>query len=397
MKVKISTLKKLTAISFITLFAAFLVIPNTGLPRSAENAKIVALENRRITAFPTASTDSKKFYSEFEKWYCDRLRFRTNAISLWGQANYKIDVSVKDDIIIGPNDWLFSKARCLRAFNDAGKKVELVKAMQEYCVSKNKLFWLAVPPNSESIYRDIFPEKEKKKLKEPEYFNIKAKNLFKENNINYISLKEPLLQARHESPSNDLYFKDDHHWSYYGASIGADTILNEIKNTMSKFNYDGLHLDGSTRNAYKSCYYSNTLGFNQSYSTIAPWSKKFTNQIYLTRFDGKTIKLDRVVSHDILWKNMAFGEAVITNKAINNNIKLLIIGDSYSSYMMPYLSQYLYQVISTSWTSCQGNKKYVSLSHLIKKYNPDIVMFEILENDFFHPYFKSYQKIKIKD
>ena len=92
---------------------------------------------------------------------------------------------------------------------------------------------------------------------------------------------------------------------------------------------------------------------------------------------------------------MAFGEAVITNKTINNDIKLLIIGDSYSSYMMPYLSQYLHQVISTSWTNCQGNKKYVSLSHLIKKYNPDIVMFEILENDFFHPYFKYYQKIKI--
>lgn len=77
----ISKLKTIIAICFITLFTVALAIPNTGLLREKENTAIVAKENRKITAFPQESTTSKKFYTEFEKWYQDRLRYRDKIIS----------------------------------------------------------------------------------------------------------------------------------------------------------------------------------------------------------------------------------------------------------------------------------------------------------------------------
>ena len=122
-------LKKITAIGFITLFAAFLAIPNTGILNEKENTAIVAKENRKITAFPQTSTTTKKFYTEFEKWYQDRLRYRDKIISLWKQSNFNFGVILKDNIVLGKNDWLFNTNNCLKFFKEPNEKIKRIKTL----------------------------------------------------------------------------------------------------------------------------------------------------------------------------------------------------------------------------------------------------------------------------
>lgn len=395
-KKTIKKLKKIIPVSFIVLFAASLFIPNTGLPRIEINAREVASrENRKIYSFPTNSISSKEFYTQFDNWYQDRLYRKYKLISLWSELNYNLGVSIKEDIILGKNGWLFSRARCLNSFKDSEKKIKIVKQIQNYCSNKHKDFIFITPPNNETIYRNMFPDYEKKKYKNPTYITTNAVNQIKSNQIKYISLKEDLLKEKEYNSNTPLYFKDDHHWSYYGSSIATNTLLKEINKVHKDLKYKGLSFDGSTRTAYKSSYYSNSLGFNQSYVTIAPWSKNFTENIYLTKYTGKTEKVKQVLSHNILWESMAKGEAIITNRESLNKIKILIIGTSYSTYMSPYLSQFCEKVILTHYSNCQGNKNEVNISRLIKKYNPDVVILEILENEFYHTNINHFAKIKI--
>ena len=125
--------KKVIPITFIVIFATCLTIPNTGLPREEENTKTVAKENRKITSFPQASTVSKNFYIEFEKWYQDRLRHRDNIIRFWNQINFNLGVILKNNIFIGKHNWLFNKDNCIKNFLDSNEKIKSIKKLQNFC------------------------------------------------------------------------------------------------------------------------------------------------------------------------------------------------------------------------------------------------------------------------
>lgn len=381
----IKKLKKIIPVSFIVLFAAFLVIPNTGLYRSEKNARLIAqTENRRITPRPTQSLKSKEFYEQFEKWYQDRLRYRDKAIKRWNDFNLFFGIIIKENIVFGEKNFLLDKNVLTNKFNESNEKVSIIKNLQNYCHTKGKDFIVIVPPNKESVYRDYFPKTIQELYKAPEYWHEQAENLFTKNDINYLAIVKPIQEYR-KIETHDLYFSDDHHWSYYASSFAADLLLKKLQQDLHQNFYSGLKFDGSTRTAYKECSYANQLALDASKKAQAPWSKEYTDEIYLTDcYTGKTTKADRVVSNDVLWGRIVKGEGIVTNKAAKNNIKLLILGDSYSSYMVPYLSQNVKQIITTHYRDCAEKKKEANVSKLINKYNPDAVILIINESAFFH-------------
>ncbi len=369
---------------FIAIFVCFLLYPNTGLFRGSKNVAMIAKENRKITPFPKESLKSKKFYINFENWYQDRLRYRDKAIESWRKANFKMGVILKDNIFIGKNNWLFNKHNAIKNLRDEQIKVNNIKKLQEYCNAKGKQFILMVPPTKESIYRDCFPQHEQRKIKDYYVWENKLRSLTKENNINYLSVTDELFERRKVN-NDELYFNDDHHWSYYGSYVAAEVLLNRIKEQNDKLLDAKLILDGSVRDAYKEWSYFGQLGFGRNTKTIAPWNKNFTDEIYVTdTHSSKTIKMNKILSNDTLWGRIVRGEAIIENRNIKKNLTVLMLGDSYSSYMMPYLSQKVSKIISTHYRDCAEKKKKVEISRLMEQYNPDVVVLEIVGSGFFH-------------
>lgn len=386
----ISKLKKIIPISFIVVFAIFLAIPNTGLYRGEKNARLIAqTENRRITPRPTQSLKSKEFYEQFEKWYQDRLRYRDKAIKRWNKFNLAIGIIIKENLIFGKNNWLLDKNVCTNKFTEANEKAILIKGLQNYCQENGKDFIIMVPPNKESAYRDYFPQVIQELYKSPEYWHQQAENLFLINGINYLAIAKPIQEQR-KKEMHDLYFSDDHHWNYYASSLAADLLMKKIQQNLHQKFYFGLKLDGSTKTAYKEYSYAHQLALDASNRTQAPWSKEYTDEIYLTDcYTGKTTKTNKIVSNDVLWERIVKGEGIVTNKAVKNNIKILILGDSYSSYMIPYLSQNIKTIVSTHYRDCAEKKKNTNVANLINKYNPDAVILIINETAFFHNSAKS--------
>ncbi len=241
----IKKLKKIIPVSLIVLFAAFLVIPNTGLPRIEENIKIIARENRNISPFPKDSINSKNFYNNFEMWYQDRLRYRDKAIREWSKLNFNIGVVVHDKIFKGTKqNWLFDKEFIINNFTQPTEKLANIVKLQNYCYNNGMKFILFIPPSKETLYRDFFPKEILKQYNEPTYFHLQGEKLFKENDINYLTITKELKQKQLNTDI-DLYIPTDSHWNCFGSSFATNLLLHAISSKCTYFNYNGLNLDNS--------------------------------------------------------------------------------------------------------------------------------------------------------
>lgn len=387
-------MQKKILILFIACFILMLVVPNIGILNEQKHQAEIAKENRKIATFPRFGWSDKRLYTQFENWYKDRIRGRELAIKLWKEINYKMGVILDKDLFRGTNGWLFSRGNRIIGLKDGDNKMQEVYKLQEYCKAHNAAFMLLVAPTKEAVYLDEFPERERRGLKDYAYWENTLNNLAKENTVNYLSIYDT-LKAKRKSSSVDLYFPDDHHWSYYGAEIAADSFLQSAQKLSGKQFYEKKSMDMIYPKVFKEASYAHRLGFGATWDVDAPYSSKFTDEIYLVDcYTGKEKKVEKIVSNNLLWGPINNGEAIIKNKKNPNGIKILMLGDSYSSYMAPYLIQYASTVVSTHYRDCAGKKKEVNLAKLIVRYKPDIVLLEILGNSFYQG--NSMAKIKLK-
>ena len=368
---------------FIAIFIVGLLFPNTGLFRGKENAKIVARENRKITAFPQDSVKKKGFYINFEKWYQDRLRYRDKAILAWKELNYKCGVILSDNIFLGKDNWLFNRWNTIDSLKNKKEKTLALKRIQDYCLKNNAHFVFLLAPTKEAIYADFFPLKEQRKHKPYDFWEKQVTDILQTQKINYLSVTQRLMHDK-IALKEPVYFKDDHHWSYYGAAAASDLLLQQFNRMTNKASFKELSLDITQDDVFKEYSYANTLGFGQTYKAKAPWNRYFTEEIYVKDcYNGKEDRLKMLPSNNVLWGKIVNGEGIIINKTLKNGSTLLILGDSYSSYMVPYLSQRFGKIVSTHYRDSHGKKKEVDLKRLLTTYKPDYVLLEMLGNSFY--------------
>lgn len=368
---------------FIAIFIVGLLFPNTGLFRGRENAKIVARENRRITAFPKDSLKKKGFYINFEKWYQDRLRYRDKAILAWKKINYDCGVVLSDNIFLGKDNWLFARRNIIDSLRNKNEKTLALKRIQDYCIKNKANFVFLLAPTKEAIYADYFPLKEQRKHKPYEFWEKQVTDILHTQTINYLSVTQRLMHDK-VALKETVYFKDDHHWSYYGAAAASELLLRQFNQMSGETVFPDLVFNTTKDGVFKEFSYAQALGAYQTYKAKAPWNSHFTEEIYVKDcYNGEEDRLKILPSNNVLWGRIVNGEGIIINKAIKDGSTLLILGDSYSSYMVPYLSQRFGKIVSTHYRDSYGKKKEVDLKRLLATYKPDYVLLEMLGNSFY--------------
>lgn len=381
----IKKLKKIIPISFIVLFAAALVIPNTGLYRGEKNARLIAqTENRKITPRPTQSLKSKEFYTQFEKWYQDRLRYRDKAIKRWSEFNLKIGVLVHPKIFQSNNGWLFDKDMIITNFADAENKVKSIKQLQDFCNSHGKNFIFFIPPSKETMYKEFFPADIQNSFQKPDVFLNQGDNLFKKYNINYLTITKDLEEEKLKT-SQKLYIPADSHWNYYGASFGVNKLLQKIAVENNIKSYNGLKFDGTFVDITYPSDYLTMLGFESNNEKgKMPWSKKYTEEIYsVDCYNGKIQKVGSRLANINYWKSTHNGEVVLKNKQLESDLKILVLSDSYTTFMAPYLAQFAKETVITHYNGYAEKKVKTDMNYLMNKYNPDVVILEIVDRIFY--------------
>ena len=380
---KIALVKK----SILWLFAVVFMVGtagfNYGFKKTKANEEAARLENRRIAVFPKGKGIllKKDFYSDFEKWYRDRMYKRKQILIRWRRMRFNLGLGVEFDnklIVKDIDDWILEKGTAKDYIGDLDKTQNLLR-LKKYCESRNTQFLLMLAPYKSNACKRYYPQEYQKDIVDYLQISGKAVESLKKNGIDYVDTCPVIMKAmENDSPDHPLYVKDDHHWSCYGAMLASDILLRKLEKKLGVELYDDELTDGSFVEGFRECSYWRRLGLGDDRARNrqdVPWHKKFTKNLEIEDcYSGKVTKPDKPIVNSPLWSCIVNGEGIIHNRNLHNGKTLLMLHDSYGSYMMPYLSQYFETIVDTHYRDKAGKKKNTNIKYLLERYKPDVVV-----------------------
>ena len=358
-------MKKSSNIIFIGLVLIVLILPIVFI--NLKDNQVSLSENRKLNEKPVLNDISKlfngEFFTEFNSWFKDHIGFRDNIISLKGNIDYKlfnkIDVNYMYEGASG--ELIYMEPEMLKSYQhkDLLSKETLLDIVYNYNVINDYFNFLGANFIYVPCYdkHSILPEQVPDNIYQ--YGNVFktdqiVASLLTKTKVNVANFKTELLSA-----STEAYGKwsDPTHWTDYGSHLAYLNIMKKINdiykvNILSDTDYD--------------IYYE-----NRGYKLNGNRYHYENYKVYKIN-NPKANKIETSILGDLASDNH---HSVYYNEAIDNNLKLLIIGDSYiNSYLLDDFAE------SFKYTYMIWNR-YLNYDILpiIEKIKPDIVIIENAE------------------
>lgn len=280
-------------------------------------------ENRYLEVWPTFSFSSLKdgsFISSIETYINDHFPLRDNFISLYANVEKSIGKTEINSIYLGVDDSLivpFTKE------TDEDKIVSSLNKLDLDDVSVD----LMLVPNKIAIYKDSLGinHEDLDELEEIE-------DIYDKVSLNTISLEDVFLEYKDDY---ELFYKTDHHWTYYGAYLAYATYMNkDIQDIENKvlLSDDFLGTSHSKLNIKidKDSIYTidDDTKYEVNYVYEDVISDSLYNYDYLDKKDKYSVFLDN---------NHALIE--VTNLDSTSEEEILIIKNSYGNSFVPLIAR----------------------------------------------------------
>lgn len=376
----------------IFIFITIIVSPFVGVVSGIRDIKMN--EKRKYAHFPIFDFSIKtiqSFPKNFEEYFNDNFKFRNHLISF--NAFFKkniLNTSPSSKVVTGKNKWLF-RTRYLKATPFNPQELEQWKRhlheKRSIFAKQGILYLLIMAPNKHSIYPEFIPDNFGY-VKQRSITKQLSKHLEKDNHI--LDLTDVLLKAKHKFPEL-LYIRLDTHWNSLGAFIGQSAIMQKINSITPNDKYPMLTL--KMFSLKKAFWHGNLVsmlgisrnnkGFQETIPILQQITKKcarvYTNNDYQKKPIGTHNKWDS--------KYRIFKRS-ICNKGKN---KLLVIADSFSNYLAPFIGEIFQEVIYLDGMFahhlCEDTLKYIKHAIMVEK--PDIVIEVRLEEHLKYPHFNN--------
>lgn len=358
-------MKKNSNIIFIGLVFIVLILPILFI--NLKDNQISLSENRKLNEKPFLNDISKlfngEFFTEFNSWFKDHIGFRDNIISLKGDIDHKVfnKIDVNYMYIGASGELIYMEPEMLKSYQhkDLLSKEELSHIIYNYNVVNNYFNSLGASFVYVPCYdkHSILPEQIPSSIYQ--YGTVSKTDqivaaLLTDTKVNVANFKTELLSA-----STEAYGKwsDPTHWTDYGSHLAYLSIMKKINeiykvNILSDTDYD--------------IYYE-----NRGYKLNGNRYHYENYKVYKIN-NPKAKKIETSILGDLASDNR---HSVYYNEVIDNDLKLLIIGDSYiNSYLLDDFAE------SFKYTYMVWNR-YLNYDILpiIEKIKPDIVIIENAE------------------
>ncbi|MFT6982943.1 MAG: hypothetical protein ACJAUD_001714 [Crocinitomicaceae bacterium] len=358
-------------INYFTVLGFFLILVFpmvSGYMQFIDEAEIV--ENRELAEKPVFDINTLDNYTEkYNTYYSDNFSLRTHLIDFLNKSEFNVfGLSSKPGVVTaGKDGWFYAtKSKTYYENTFLYDKVELAKMRQElvqrndWCQAKGVKYYTVIVPNKMNIYPEYLPRTVFKKGKTSRYDQLTG--LDSDPKINIIGLKETLLQ--HKKDRYLLYQKADDHWTDYGAFLGYQTIMQRVEMDFPELkpqSLDEYTVSIEVKEGNMVGMISLTDEFPENFvkltrkmpSLVVPGKKKgYTSDGGIPALEVETVKLN----------------------PNGKPLKCLIIRDSFTRAMMPYLNEH-FQSITYIHDSWRGGLR----QDIIEREKPDIVLVIMLE------------------
>jgi len=309
-------------------------------------------EQRNLTTLPNPDLLERiqtwhEYLKSLELFFNDNYGFRSLFIRTNQTLNIKcFNVSPNSDVIIGKEGWLFYDSTTdgvnlkdfygKASFDDNELKIlknNLINLRDKF-EKKNIDLIMILAPNKHTIYSEYLPtniQRKKGSLTRADQIYKIAKEI----KLTYIDARQPLIEAK-EKYQYPLYYKTDTHWNGLGSYVAFKEVM--------KFFIDRGYLSGSINN-------------EESFVINSTETSRLRD---LAGFINYTVYEDDI--------NVDTGAFSVSNK------KILLIGDSFSDFLLTYLSKYFSKIVHV-----RDNTAKLDYNGVIEKEKPDIVIIEFVE------------------
>lgn len=360
--------EKISKYSFLVIFVGMIVIPL--LTFNLQKDKVSEDENRKLAPAPVLyyedGTLNKNYTSDFELWINDNIGFRSSMVIQ--NANIQFNVfgvlSNNSDMYLGPDGELnYATERIIIDYQHKNlysedKLNEIAFSFQtlnDYVVGKGAKFYYFQCWDKQSIYPEYFPKTiiQYGDTSKTDYFNSA---ICQQTNVNVISPKNDLIEAKEYYPTYSKW-GDATHWTERGAYIGYQKLMNAI-NLDSEKQYRILQesdyrivIDDQGETLFGGIHRAEDL---EHFEILNPQATRTNDKLSLYSDDPRS--------------------RFFTNDFVDNDDRLLIIGDSYFSvYILDDLAESFHEVIYIH------NDLLVDIQSVIDEYDADIVVVEAAE------------------
>jgi hypothetical protein len=353
------------AISTIIFFAA-ICLPFIGhIGGFFDESYILTTENRQPNRFPEYSDivrNPGNFIASAESSINDHFGFREKLVRLNSLIRFNMGVSSSEKVTIGKDGWLYYSAentieryRGTERFSedDIDSWLEAETAKKKWLSERNIRYIIALFPEKTSIYPEYLPEWAQSRVGITRLSRITEK--LAGSGFDFIDVTPFLIEAKKE---HLVYYKTDSHWNFHGGFAGYTALMNKLQPIfpgLKPLKSDDIELE------YKKSY-------NQDLARILDLGE------YLSDSNADFYRLknsSHVISSESLNKNDRLPLVVRTD--LHDAPSLLIIRDSYTDLLEPYLNETFREIIYLP----HGDHTFKD--DIILKYRPDIVISAMVE------------------
>ena len=299
-----------------------------------------ALERRTLAAKPENVLKAILFEDgPFENYISDHLPFRDKLLALYFGSGLSFDFGT-DKILVGRKKFLFAKShdtthnlpildsyqnKILFSPDKHQKIVDNLIKIKKLCDENHIRLYILFPPGKDRVYFRYMPSYI---LRENRPSPVKQLVALLPPEITVVPIEDLLIQKSLSSPDL-LYYKQDTHWTEDGAFLVYEQLMTYIRQdfpavkTLAKDDFD-VEKRSDVFEPYNN---PKTAGFWGKGSLNLPgrhYDKSLTYNHYTYR-DITNIKTEGDVRYSISVYPRGYP------------LKIYMIGDSYASYLHPYL------------------------------------------------------------
>jgi hypothetical protein len=320
-------------------------------------------ENRAMAKLDTFSRNNFFQYPGMLSDYTnDHFAFRNSLFFMHSVFKAKLfhTSSLPDRVIFGKEGWMFeaddqaqNDFRGINRFEetDLQKMASILKERVQWLEARGIRYYIFVPPNRNRIYSEFFPERY---AHVPNYGHNRLdyfkKYLFESAGIQLLDPTDSMMKYKQ---LYDVYYSTDTHWNIFGAWVGYQFLMNEIRKdfpVLQPVNFDQLMIRDSFNN-------------RGDLSAMLALQEVYKRKEYALTLKDSSMQLNFPPSASILMhydNQRTIGDS---------KLKLMLFRDSYSNYLIPFLNLHFSQA-DYIWS-------YDFLHEMIAVRKPDIVILEV--------------------
>lgn len=221
-------------ICIVTFYIIIFTVPILTFTR--QHDKFLYYENRYIDSFPKYTFEkvlTGEYFNEFENHFSSIfigrntiLKANTIYEKVLMNKNVVNNIVIQDEILLPYNKHGVFYSNKINEY--ACEAVSKIKEIKDALESIGVKYYYVGVPEQMSYFSDKYP---KYFNNGDEHFNLIDEAMKKESakqNVNFISLKSHFKTLKDEELKEELYFKTDHHFTYYGAFKAYEKIMEVV-------------------------------------------------------------------------------------------------------------------------------------------------------------------------